>query len=598
MIPSNEFDSLYDFEPEQTSSIPLNLPQKNDDPISNINLCKQKIEEANKLGSDDEKIKSLKEIKATLLKTRQTLNNASYSDGKSLAMLRDHQNKLRGPIDRHGTHDVYPDPIRFSRILNLNKQIYEINKVINSDQYVDSIIDCCRAIDEVNQAIKNIKTPKDEDPSKSLEEAEEDIKFYKNQISVAESINAFDSRLTQLYNIKNWYLNAKKNLNLKEISIGLNSELKQSGGLGKTLSLREKIDSLYSTQKDIKRDFPENIKRLNDSIAGTEKMLKAGTFMLLKEKAVNHPTEVMTIEAISSDKQKQEYYIPKENIALSSVLQNSMKWTSRINQVDTKEYPAKVVKEFFDYLAIGFFPHFTGENVIDIIRIADRFDVPSLIQLGLNFIRENGDLDIIPSLLQIGYDMKRKEVFTNCCEKMIKDYNNNNKPNGSIIVRIQKAIINMHRVPKKNKLNPLRTVISQVILQGMETNQKELIWFAMRNGMKVRGIFDEPNLLKKELKQQASTMEKELAIVLSNQLIDELSKLSGYCSSFSKEPGEIELWSIPSNVPPLFNLSNLIPLTLNIKHEVSQEDYFKFIGDLVSQKINVNVNRPPKWKDT
>lgn len=514
---SYDGQSGYSFNPNFLRS-PLNI----EDSINTIKWCKQKIEEANKTYPDDVKIGALKEIKSILIDNRNALNK-------------------NGP----------------------------------TDNFLNTIIDCSQAIEDVRLSIKKIENSLCKDEKHYIDlhkEITEEIKFYENRMSIVMQLQSNESKLTQLTTIRNSIL--KDQNNMKYIL----NKLK-----GSWFGDRQVSDIISWLPVEINVEIPRMVKFLNQSIVETRALLKPERLLLLKQEAATNPLEVMTIHAISSDGQKQEFYIPKENIPLSSILANSMKWMGAINQIDTKEYPNEVVKEFFDFLALGFPPQFTRENVLGLIDIANRFDAPALIHLGLNFIKANGDPEVNPRLLQMGNDMQRGEFF-NCCEEIIDEY----------IASTSSRICNWD-LDSEEKVNSLRNLISKLLIQGMENNQKRFIWLAMQCGMKRPDIFTNPNELieilekKSRSKNPIKQMEMEVTISLCKQLIGELSKLAALQPFFKNELGLIELQKIPKDFPSLLNLSNLMPLTLNIRRKGDEKEYIDFVDKLSSQKINVNI---------
>lgn len=201
--------------------------------------------------------------------------------------------------------------------------------------------------------------------------------------------------------------------------------------------------------------------------------------------------------------------------------------------------------------------------------------------------------------MQMGIEMNRKELI-NCCQEVFDNIGSGIKRDkiGVISQNIRSAFSKMMGRSKKTEkpIDPFPQLITYLLLKGVETKQKEMIWFAVQNGIK-EGLFYKPNEIKKMLEATVVSKEplsKRIAAKLScRQLIDELSNLSPPLPTFNKELGQIELDISSSQGPfPLRCLSAWVPLTITPKNEVSEKDYIDFIEKLTSSQIHINVN---KW---
>lgn len=359
--------------------------------------------------------------------------------------------------------------------------------------------------------------------------------------------------------------------------------LNEKFNFNSSLNLLNKFSGVYKKINEIYREMKNSIKNLEN-------------LERLSVEALQGSQEIVTFQVIASSGQKLKFYLPNSQLKLSQVLQTTLKdeWqTKEPSFVNATEYNEEVIKEFFDYLATQFPPQITQENVMALIHIANRFDVPSLIPLCLKFITKNSNLAIIPELLQMGFEMKRKELI-DCCEKIFDDYAEAANKRGS------------EPIMSLTKERHLPILIVLLLFNGIESKRIEMLWFTIRNGMK-KNIFKSPNLLLQCLENifpsidenfSQKQMNLDMTKAFCKQLIVELADLSYFkpFPSFNNELGKIEFHKLPSSIPAFYHLNHWIPLTLNIAEEISEKDYFDFIGKLIELKISIKVNRPAQWK--
>lgn len=267
---------------------------------------------------------------------------------------------------------------------------------------------------------------------------------------------------------------------------------------------------------------------LKDTIANLEKLEK------LKKDVKDNPAEVVTMH-VQTSQGELEIYLPKENLSLSKVLQKEQ------SSIEAIGYNDEVIKEFFDFLATQFPPHITHENVMGLLHISSRFDVPSMFNLCTKFINENSTIDIILQLIQLGLDLSKRELF-DCCEEIIdKNINDPRKVGESGSGKFKKA-----------EVKPIHKIILELLFRGMETDQKEMIWFAARI-VKKKMIFFECRRLIENTPANKPILD----------LLNDLSSSRPICR-FRKELGQIELLQGEILEPHHFKvLKEWIPLTFS-----------------------------------
>lgn len=310
---------------------------------------------------------------------------------------------------------------------------------------------------------------------------------------------------------------------------------------------------------------------------------------------------------IDANGERHEFYIPQKNLPLSKFLQASTHWLKNSNQINIKEYQLREVQEFFEFMATGYLPSLTEENAMILLHIANYFDAPKLIDHCLDFIKKNGTFDVIPNLLEMGLETNNRKLI-DCCQDMVDNFTKGPRIR-PLDLREMSNILGIPLKPSdepEKPINPFRKLIAELLVKGVETNQKEMIWFAVQNGMSKRREFPLPIELIENLASSPVTndkvshkqLEKGLTAATCKALIIELTELFPFDITFKKELGQMDLHFLPPKELPLTILSNYVPLTLNITREVTKNEYFEFINKVMSQKIQVNVKMPTKWKKT
>lgn len=568
-----------------SSSSPVNVYETNlpfllDNTSNNISLLQQKILECASIPTDLGRFRKLHKIYAKLIKLQNHLESASNNEAIEKLHIKKEE------ILYGSTNDAESLERKITEI----KQMRESKKFIKTSARLNEVIKTTKfCIDCLEKTAFNEEKVLSYDFTCARRLLEDNYKILQEKAIVDLRLLSNDKKYDYLKSIKNKvreYLDTICFITLPTTY----KILKEKKRLNPTeYCWSNKLHSYDYSREESFPSISSNFNRLYQEVDSRIAGIK--TLNALKNKALAKSPDVETLK-ITSRPRDYEVYLPKDNLKLSEVLDTAFKdqWLCKKNApIDVSEYSFLVSKEFFDYLATELPPHFTKDSVMAMLHIANRFDVPSLITHCLDYIKKNADLNVIPELMQMGYDFNRKELI-NCCEKMVEDHiqtvTKEKIANSAENIWMKSLLI----TPRKENHDHLAELIPTLLMRGVQRKQKELLWFAIRLFVQNRNLIN-------QIKFPPNTKSNEWTISTCQELLKELLLLDRVDTTFtfSKELGKIEIYRVSKNLPSLLNLSFLIPLTLNIG-VCTEKDYFAFVAELVSQKIPITVNMPVAFK--